>query len=266
MGNSTASVAAATLVLAVGMATSPPVGAAPDTAVTVAAAADQEPARVSPRLSAPRLSLKADRGFYDDAWALDPSGKRLAVIHTNREDFQRVEVFDLETSGPDAVVQLRAASAVAGGRVDRCSCPAAVSCWYRRTSAAPDTHLLEGLDGRRKARWAKPGQPGDSGSSPRAPNSDAGDLRSPFGQEQVNRRASSPIWSGSQVAGPETGRQAPQHRGRRRRRPARDRLVTRSASSTGIRSCSSNAPAGTTRRRTPASPTRKGCWTCCRAR
>ncbi|MBC8132631.1 MAG: hypothetical protein H7X95_06590, partial [Deltaproteobacteria bacterium] len=49
----------------------------------------------------PRRSLKANQGFYDDAWALDSAGKRLAVIHTDRETFQRVQIFDLEAVGPE---------------------------------------------------------------------------------------------------------------------------------------------------------------------
>jgi hypothetical protein len=55
-------------------------------------------AGASPTPTEARLSLKPDRGFYDDPWALDPAGKRLALIHTNRDDFQRVEIFDLETA------------------------------------------------------------------------------------------------------------------------------------------------------------------------
>jgi hypothetical protein len=54
------------------------------------------PAIKSPTPLVPRLSLKSDRGFYDDAWAIDSAGKRLAVIHTDRDDFQRLEIFDLE--------------------------------------------------------------------------------------------------------------------------------------------------------------------------
>ena len=49
----------------------------------------------------PRLTIKPERGFYDDAWALDSSGKRLALIRTDRDDFQRVEIFDLEAAKQD---------------------------------------------------------------------------------------------------------------------------------------------------------------------
>ncbi len=52
----------------------------------------------SPTPTEPRLSLKADRGFFDDPWTLDPSGKRLAAIHTDRDEFQRIEIFDLEAA------------------------------------------------------------------------------------------------------------------------------------------------------------------------
>jgi len=43
----------------------------------------------------PRLTVKPERGFVDDAFALDAGGKRLALIRTDREQFQRVEIHDL---------------------------------------------------------------------------------------------------------------------------------------------------------------------------
>src|SRR6185295_5970683 len=62
-----------------------------------ASAAEAGPPPVpSPKVTEARLSLKADGGFYDDAWALETSGRRLAVIHTDRDDFQRVEIFELD--------------------------------------------------------------------------------------------------------------------------------------------------------------------------
>jgi hypothetical protein len=57
------------------------------------AAVDKAPTPIKPR-----LSLRPDRGFYDNAWALDSTGKHLAVIHTDRDDFQRMEIFDIEAS------------------------------------------------------------------------------------------------------------------------------------------------------------------------
>lgn len=65
------------------------------------AAAPLAPAPQPERGSAPppapaRLSVKAERGFIDDAFALDGAGRRLALIRTDREEFQRLELFDVE--------------------------------------------------------------------------------------------------------------------------------------------------------------------------
>lgn len=62
------------------------------------AVAAETTARPAP--AAPRLSVKPPRGFVDDAFALDAAGKRLVVIRTDREEFQRVEIFDLEAAPP----------------------------------------------------------------------------------------------------------------------------------------------------------------------
>ncbi len=51
-----------------------------------------------PTPAAPRLTVKPQRGFVDDAFALDAAGKRLALIRTDREQFQRVEIYDLEAA------------------------------------------------------------------------------------------------------------------------------------------------------------------------
>lgn len=49
-----------------------------------------------PAAAAPRLSVKPERGFVDDAFALDAAGKRLAVIETDKETFQTVKIFELD--------------------------------------------------------------------------------------------------------------------------------------------------------------------------
>ncbi|MES1171786.1 MAG: hypothetical protein ABUL77_00990 [Bacteroidota bacterium] len=71
----------------------------PQGGVSLGAAPGAGPPSPSPSPSAAWLSLKPDAGFYDEAWALDSTGTRLAVIHTNRDDFQRVEVYSLQTPG-----------------------------------------------------------------------------------------------------------------------------------------------------------------------
>ena len=62
----------------------------------------------SPEETKARLKLTPERGFYDDAWALDPLGQRLALIRTDRDDFQRVEIFDLESqkAAPVSTIEL----------------------------------------------------------------------------------------------------------------------------------------------------------------
>jgi hypothetical protein len=50
----------------------------------------------------PRLTVKPEHGFVDDAFALDPAGRRLALIRTDHEQFQRVEIHDLDAPKPAA--------------------------------------------------------------------------------------------------------------------------------------------------------------------
>ena len=46
-----------------------------------------------PAVTRPRFSLRPEHGFFDDAWAVDPAGARLAVIETDRATFQKVEIY-----------------------------------------------------------------------------------------------------------------------------------------------------------------------------
>lgn len=45
-----------------------------------------------------RWSVTADDGFFDDAWALDAAGKRLAVVQTDRDNFQHLQIFQLDST------------------------------------------------------------------------------------------------------------------------------------------------------------------------
>ena len=97
VGRLTASGVALGLLLAAGACESAAAAAPSDESDETAGirrrAAGQEP----PPESKVRISLAPERGYYDDAWALDPTGKRLALIRTDRDAFQRVEIFDLES-------------------------------------------------------------------------------------------------------------------------------------------------------------------------
>lgn len=61
-------------------------------AVGLAAPAFAQPA---PEAARPSLVLKADRGFIDDPFALDPETDRLALLRTDSASFARIEIVDL---------------------------------------------------------------------------------------------------------------------------------------------------------------------------
>jgi len=106
----------------------------------------------------PRLSLKAGRGFYDDAWALDPAGKQLALVETDADSFQELEVLDLDADSgkpgkvfelPHPPRELEGLSFLPGNSgfllVTGATQSAAVT--DAATNARTDAHLLESFDG-----------------------------------------------------------------------------------------------------------------------
>ncbi len=50
--------------------------------------------------TAPSFSIRADRGFIDDTFAIAPATKSLAVLLTDAASFARIDVIDLETGKP----------------------------------------------------------------------------------------------------------------------------------------------------------------------
>jgi hypothetical protein len=68
----------------------------------------------APQPATARLSVKPDKGFVDDAFALDPSGSRVVLIRTDREEFQRVEIHDLDAAKPEPATAGAAKASVRG--------------------------------------------------------------------------------------------------------------------------------------------------------
>jgi hypothetical protein len=54
----------------------------------------------------PRFSIRADRGFIDDPFALAPKTRSLAVLLTDAASFARIDIIDLETGRPRRTVTL----------------------------------------------------------------------------------------------------------------------------------------------------------------
>jgi len=67
------------------------------TALSMPAAASAKPA--APKQLEPRHTLKppTGEGYFDDVFAIDAEGKRLAVIRTDNATFAKVEVYDVAT-------------------------------------------------------------------------------------------------------------------------------------------------------------------------
>src|SRR6185369_5043782 len=85
-------------------------------AIVTAAAALQGPAQAQTADAPPpvpggppaqsRFSIKTERGFIDDPFALSPKSRSLAVLLTDAASFARIDIIDLETGRPRRTVAL----------------------------------------------------------------------------------------------------------------------------------------------------------------
>jgi hypothetical protein len=76
--------------------------AAPAAAKAPAAKDKAPPAEVAK----PRFVVKAEKGFIDDPFALDPEAGSLAVLFTDAASFARIDLIDLTTGKPRKTVEL----------------------------------------------------------------------------------------------------------------------------------------------------------------
>jgi hypothetical protein len=85
--------------------------------VLAAVAVVRTPVRAQPAAAAPpavpggapaqsRFSIKTERGFIDDPFALSPKSRSLAVLLTDAASFARIDIIDLETGRPRRNVAL----------------------------------------------------------------------------------------------------------------------------------------------------------------
>ena len=141
---------------------SAPAAPAPDPAPTPASVTVGGMTAVPLAETKPRLSLKAGRGFYDDAWALDPTGKQLALVETDADSFQELRVLDLDADPgkpgkvfelPHPPRELEGLSFLpvnSGFLLVTAAIQSAATAGHRTgagTEAGTDGHLLESFDG-----------------------------------------------------------------------------------------------------------------------
>jgi hypothetical protein len=82
--------------------------AAPKAAAGKAGAAgNAEAAKAGPlEATRPRFVIKAEKGFIDDSFAIDPEAGRLAVLLTDSASFARIDLIDLQTGKPSKTIEI----------------------------------------------------------------------------------------------------------------------------------------------------------------